>query len=95
MVKKHIHLSDIKKCLNEIPDEELHDVTISHDFCAETCDGGEVVVMKWSDEYPEFFEKYDIKPLKELISSIQRNTYIVDGIRKGFLEGEEYGEEFL
>ena len=91
---QRINLKKLKEALAKIPDDALENCYITHPYATETPDDDELQLIYYDDDWAKFFEKYDLKVLKQFVVAVFDDAKKIMEVIKNPSKSEDYQEDF-
>lgn len=90
---KRVSLGELKRALDKIPIAELDTCFIMHPYGTETPDDDEITLVKWGDDWEEFFDKYDVQVINKFARAVEEDVLITQEVQKDIDKREDYLED--
>ena len=91
---KRINLKELRIALEKIPLEELENCYITHPYATESYEDDELSLIKYGDNWTEFFDKYDTDIIQEFAKTVFSDAKIVMEVIINSDNSDNYADDY-
>lgn len=92
---QRISLGQLKRTLDKIPIGELDTCFIMHPYASENPDDDKIQVIKWGDDWEEFFYQYgdETREINKFADAITEDVIITQKVKKNPEKMEDFQDD--